>query len=109
MSKAASNTSELRGSAYHVDEQILQAGRSFPKKGKASAVLRELIAADGYSLSESYLIQTSGTNYITSAVAALKDMGWIITSSRRFTRDRTGRSVQKTCHSLDHINNGISA
>ena len=90
------------------NDTLVRSGKPFPTKGKAAAILRELIAVEGYSLSENHLIQVSGTDYITSSVAALRDMGWIIASSRRFVRGRGGRHVQKTCYSLDPKNNGIT-
>jgi hypothetical protein len=90
------------------NDTLEKSGKPFPKKGKAAAILRELIAVEGYSLSENHLIQVSETDYITSSVAALRDMGWIIESSRRFVRGSGGRNVQKTCYSLDHKNNRIT-
>lgn len=102
----AREASKERLRAYN--DTLEKSGKPYPKKGKAAAILRELIAAEGCSLSESHLVQASGTAAIRSAVAALKDMGWVIVSLRVFARDRGKRNVQKTCYSLDHKNNGIT-
>ena len=91
-----------------IDEKIRSSGKAYPKNGPASFVLHLLIEADGYALTEFELMAHAGSNYIMSAVASLREFGWIITSSNRLTRDSYKRRIQKTVYSLDHKNNGIS-
>ena len=90
------------------NDTLEESGKPFPKRGKAAAILRELITAEGYALTESELIEASGTGYVRNAVASLRERGWIITASNQFTRDRGGRRIQKTVYSLDQANNSIT-
>ena len=94
--------------ACHVDEQILQTGKPYPKKGKALEVLRELIASDGANLDERYLARIAGTDYIPNTIASLRNMGWVITKSSRLIKGRSGRYFQRTSYTLDHSNNSIT-
>ena len=90
------------------NDTLEKSGKPSPKKGKAAAILRELITAEGYALTESELSQASGTDYVRNAVASLREMGWVIIDSIRQTRDRGGRRIQKTVYSLDQTNNNIT-
>lgn len=87
---------------------ILLAGKPSPKNGKAAIVLRELIIANGASVEARHLMRISGTDYPVNVIASLRAMGWVITSSTRLVKDRSGRRVQRTRYALDHANNRIT-
>jgi hypothetical protein len=117
--KALSKAAKKRNRAYFkarangeflcpIDAKIKESGKDHPKKGPASFVLHLLIEADGYALTEFELMAYAGSSYIRSAVASLREFGWIITTSNRLTRDRYKRRIQKTVYSLDPTNNNIT-
>ena len=108
MSKAASNTSASGESASLVDELIHKSGKPAPKKGKALKVLRALIEADGGHIDDRQLMLVGGTDYIALAVASMRSMSWIITTSSRLVKDGLGRRVRRTSYALNHRNNNIT-
>lgn len=83
-------------------------GRKWPRKGThARAVLETLIESHGQPVSEKLLIRLSGTDYIKSTIATLRDMGWVIITSTRHERDSFGKSIGIVSHSLNRIDNGF--
>jgi hypothetical protein len=83
-------------------------GRKLPKQGtKARAILQALMDSHGQPISENLLSRLSGTDYIQTTVATLRDMGWAISAYTRFNGNRFGKRIGIVSYALNRIDNEI--